>query len=184
MVAGLPLRGTWRVRGTWLGTDRLLVIAGLRYRSVAEGARRVALRFERWFTRVHPRIYFATGGWIGHRLGWYPSLVLETTGRRSGRARNAVLPYIRHAGAYLVVASNFGGDRPPDWLLNLRADPSVRVQIRRNRFDATAEAVFPGDATYEDLWQVVTRDGRRGPYDSYRKLTSRPIPVVRIAPRP
>jgi F420H(2)-dependent quinone reductase len=161
----------------------LEVIGGLRYRSVADDARQMGLRFERWFTRVHPRIYLATRGWIGHRLGWYPSLILETTGRRSGFPRNVVLPYIRQGGAYLVVASNFGGERPPDWLLNLKAHPSVRVQIRRARFDATAEAMFPGDATFEDLWRAVTRDGRRGPYEKYRELTSRPIPVVRIAPR-
>jgi F420H(2)-dependent quinone reductase len=143
-------------------------------------ARKIAQRFEHWFTRVHPRIYLATRGWMGHRLGWYPSLVLETTGRRSGITRSAVLPYLRRGDEYLVVASNFGGDKPPHWLLNLQADPHVVVQIRRKRFVARAEAVFPGDGDYGDLWRIVTKDGRRGPYERYSRQTTRPIPVVRI----
>jgi deazaflavin-dependent oxidoreductase (nitroreductase family) len=143
-----------------------------------------ARRFERWFTRVHPRIYLATRGWIGHRLGWYPSLILVTTGRRSGIARSVVLPYVRDGKEYLVVASNFGGDKPPDWLLNLQAEPKVRVQIRRKRFGAIADAVFPGNARFEDAWRIATRNGRRGPYDRYRTLTARHIPVVRIVSDP
>ncbi len=93
-----------------------------------------------------------------------------------------MLPYLRHDSEYLVVASNFGGDRPPYWLLNLQSEPNVRIQIRRKRFGAKADAVFPGDERYEDIWRVVTRNGRRGPYERYRTLTARPIPVVRIAP--
>ena len=166
----------------WNHTSRsCAVVLGLRYRSMADAARRAALRFERWFTSVHPRIYVATGGWLGHRLGWYPSLVLETTGRRSGLARSVVLPYLPHGDAYLTVASNFGGDRNPDWLLNLKSEPNVRVRLRRKQFTATAEAVFPGDGSYDQLWRIVTKDGRRGPYERYRTLTARPIPVVRIA---
>ncbi len=141
---------------------------------MADGARQIAERFERWFTRVHPRIYLATRGWVGHRLGWYPSLVLETTGRISGIERRAVLPYLRSGAGYLVVASNFGGDRPPHWLLNLQAEPNVRVQIRRKRFAARADAVFPGDEDYEHLWRIVTKGGHRGPYERYRKSTALP----------
>lgn len=94
-----------------------------------------------------------------------------------------MLPYLRHGDDYLVVGSNFGGDHPPHWLLNLEADPKVRVQVRRRVFDATAEAVFPGSETYEGLWRIVTRSGHRGPYERYQKQTSRPIPVVRIFER-
>ncbi len=160
-----------------------VVVVGLRYRPMEDSAWQIPQRFERWFTRIHPRIYVATRGWIGHRLGWYPSLLLETTGRRSGNTRRAVLPYLRRGDEYLVVASNFGGDEPPHWLLNLQADPDVVVRIRRKRFGARAEAVFPGDGDYQRLWRTVTKEGRRGPYDRYSEQTTRPIPVVRISGR-
>jgi deazaflavin-dependent oxidoreductase (nitroreductase family) len=137
-------------------------------------------RFKRWFTRIHPRVYLATGGWLGHRLGWFPTLVLQTKGRRSGLAGNAALPYRRDGDSYLVIASNFGGGHPPAWLLNLQAEPRVRILLRRRWFDARAEAVFPGDPSYEGLWKIASSSQRV--YDRYREGTSRPIPVVRLAP--
>lgn len=137
-------------------------------------------RFNRWFTRIHPRVYLATGGWLGHRMGWYPSLVLETTGRRSGKLRSSALPYRRDGDSYLVIASNFGGKNPPAWLLNLQAEPRVRVLLRRRRFAARAEAVFPGDPSYDRLWAIAT--SRQRVYDRYRDQTPRPIPVVSLVP--
>jgi deazaflavin-dependent oxidoreductase (nitroreductase family) len=137
-------------------------------------------RFTHWFTRIHPRVYMATGGWLGHRMGWFPTLVLETTGRRSGLARNSALPYRRDGDSYLVIASNFGGEYPPAWLLNLQAEPRVRILLRRRRFGARAEAVFPGDPSYERLWKIAS--SRHRVYDRYRQGTSRPIPVVRLVP--
>jgi F420H(2)-dependent quinone reductase len=137
-------------------------------------------RFQRWFTRIHPRVYLATGGWLGHRMGWFPSLVLETKGRRSGLARNSVLPYRRDGISYLVIASNFGGRHPPAWLLNLQAESKVRILLRRRLFEARAEAVFPGDPRYERLWEIASK--RQRVYDRYRKGTTRPIPVVALVP--
>jgi hypothetical protein len=65
-------------------------------------------------------------------------------------------------------------------LLNLQAEPRVRILLRRRRFDARAEAVFPGDPSYERLWKIAS--SRQRVYDRYRKGTSRPIPVVRLVP--
>jgi deazaflavin-dependent oxidoreductase (nitroreductase family) len=135
----------------------------------------------RWFTRIHPRVYLATKGWLGHRMAWFPSLILETTGRRTGITRYAALPYIREGDAYLVVASNFGGDFPPGWLVNLQAEPKVQILLRRRRFSARAEAVFPSDPSYERLWDAATRSQKKT-YDRYRKGTARSIAVVRLIP--
>ena len=136
----------------------------------------------RWVTRIHPRVYLATGGWLGHRMGWYPSLILETTGRLSGLTRYAALPYVREGDAYLVIASNFGGPHPPAWLLNLQAEPQVRILLRRHRFSARAEAVFPAEESYERLWRIAT--SLQKTYDRYQKGTTRPIPVVKLTPQP
>jgi F420H(2)-dependent quinone reductase len=135
----------------------------------------------RWFTRIHPRVYLATKGWLGHRMAWFPSLILETTGRRTGITRYAALPYIRDGDAYLVVASNFGGLHPPAWLVNLQAEPKVQILLRRRHFTARAEAVFPPDASYERLWEKATRSQKKT-YEQYRKGTTRPIAVVRLIP--
>jgi len=131
--------------------------------------------------RVHEQIYKRTDGLIGHRMIGVPTLLLRTTGRRSGQTRTNALVYARDGEAYLVVASNGGADRPPAWLHNLKADPAVEVQIARRRQPASARVIEPSDADYERLWQIVN-ENNHDRYSAYQRMTSRPIPVVALAP--
>jgi len=107
--------------------------------------------FFQWFGKLHRRVY-ALNGAFGRRLAWIPCLVLTTTGRKSGQARDTVLVYADDPDsggpARVVVASNGGEDRPPAWLLNIQADPAVHVQVGDEHDDATARVVMPDDADY------------------------------------
>ncbi len=79
----------------------------------------------------------------------------------------------------MVVASKGGAPTAPAWLLNLRAQPKVEVQIGRMRFPATAAEIGPTDPDYARLWKLVNdKNGNR--YDAYQKKTTRPIPVVAL----
>ncbi len=101
-------------------------------------------------------------------------LVLTTTGRKSGRSRSIPLGYLDHGIGWAVLASNAGSDRPPAWLLNLRANPSAEVLINGVRHPVTArEADAAEDA---ELWDEFAR--RNAGMDEYRHLTERKIPVV------
>jgi deazaflavin-dependent oxidoreductase (nitroreductase family) len=144
--------------------------------------RRAFDAFNRRFARFHTRVYRATGGWLGHRMtGAVTSLLLTTTGRRTGQPRSVALAYSKDGGDLLIVASNFGGERPPAWLANLRADPRASVLVGHRRLAVTAEVVMPGDGDYERLFAIADA-GTRGRYQRYRTLTARPIPVVRLRP--
>jgi len=131
--------------------------------------------------RVHEAIYKATDGRIGHRTIGVPTLLLRTTGRRSGATRTNGLVYARDGDDYLVVASNGGADKAPAWLHNLRANPDVEVQVGRERRKGTAREVGPADADYERLWKIVN-ENNRDRYTAYQKQTERPIPVVAVTP--
>src|SRR5579884_1701794 len=131
--------------------------------------------------RVHQRIYERTGGAIGHRLIGVPSLLLRTTGRKSGLTRTSALVYARDGAGYVVVASNGGADRPPGWLANLRARPDVEIQIGRRSMPATARVVEAGDSDYPRLWELVNDNNHRR-YEGYQRKTTRPIPVVVLSP--
>jgi deazaflavin-dependent oxidoreductase (nitroreductase family) len=131
---------------------------------------------------VHHRIYKGTRGLIGHRLIGVPTLMLRTTGRRSGAERTNSLVYAKDGADWLVVASNGGADKPPAWLHNLRAKPEVEVQVGRSRHAAAAREVAPDDPDYERLWKIVN-DNNRDRYTEYQKQTDRPIPVVVLTPR-
>jgi F420H(2)-dependent quinone reductase len=132
--------------------------------------------------RLHQALYERTDGRVGHRTIGVPTLLLRTTGRRSGATRTNALVYARDGGDYLVVASNGGADRPPAWLHNLRAKPEVEIQVGRGRNGATARIIEPSDAEYERVWQRVNANNHDR-YTEYQTKTSRPIPVIALTPR-
>jgi deazaflavin-dependent oxidoreductase (nitroreductase family) len=136
---------------------------------------------QRAYLRVHAALYVRSGGRIGHRLAGVPSLILWTTGRRTGAARPAVLIYARDGDGYALVASNHGFDRPPAWLLNVEANPEVGVQIGRRRAPAHATVVAADDPAYAHLWALVNGNNHRR-YAGYQAHTARPIPVVVVTP--
>jgi deazaflavin-dependent oxidoreductase (nitroreductase family) len=131
--------------------------------------------------RVHERVYIATDGRIGHRVLGVPTLLLRTTGRRSGATRTNGLVYAEDGEDLVVVASKGGSDQPPAWLLNLEANPEVEIQIGRERQKAASRVVGPSDPDYQRMWKIVNENnGDR--YTAYQDATSRPIPVVVISP--
>jgi deazaflavin-dependent oxidoreductase (nitroreductase family) len=127
--------------------------------------------------RFHEELYKVTDGRIGHRLIGVPTLLLRTTGRRSGATRTNALVYARDGDDYLLVASNGGADRGPAWLHNLRANPNVEIQVGRVRKRGTARAVYPSDPSFDRLWKLVN-ENNRDRYAAYQAMTSRSIPVV------
>lgn len=133
--------------------------------------------------RVHAFVYERTGGLIGHRLLGVPCLMLRTIGRRSGQTRVNSLVYAKDGDRYIVVASKGGDPKAPAWLLNLRANPTVEVQIGRKRLAATAVEMGPSDPDYASLWKLVN-DKNSNRYDGYQKKTTRRIPLVALEPGP
>jgi deazaflavin-dependent oxidoreductase (nitroreductase family) len=130
--------------------------------------------------RVHEAIYKATDGRVGHRMVGVPTLLLRTTGRRSGATRTNGLVYARDGDDYLVVASNGGADRAPGWLHNVRANPDVEVQVGRDRSPGTARVVEPSDPDYDRLWKIVN-ENNQDRYSAYQRKTARPIPVIAVS---
>ncbi len=131
------------------------------------------------FGRLHAWVYRTTGGRIGRRFAWIPCLMLTTTGRRSGAPRLSVLVYADDGPRRVVVASNGGSDHPPGWLFNLRAQPTVEVQVARERYEATARVVEADDPDYARLWKLVNGINADR-YDAYQAKTPRPIPLVAL----
>jgi len=77
----------------------------------------------------------------------------------------------------VVVASNGGQNRPPSWFHNVRANPEIGIQVGRRRTAGRARIVEAGDPDYTRLWRLVNQVNH-GRYDSYQRLTTRPIALV------
>jgi deazaflavin-dependent oxidoreductase (nitroreductase family) len=130
---------------------------------------------------VHQFLYESTDGRIGHRMLGTPTLLLRTTGRRSGARRTNALVYVPDGDDQVVVASKGGDDHAPAWLFNLTAEPNVQMQVGRERRPATARVVNHDDPDFERLWRLVN-DNNSGRYDAYQSKTQRQIPVVVLTP--
>ncbi len=126
------------------------------------------------FGPEHVRRYRETGGEVGHDWQGTSTLLLTTTGRRSGQPRETPLIYGRDGDRFLVVASKGGAPSPPAWYRNLSDDPAVELQVRDERFPARARTATAEER--ERLWPVMTAEWPA--YDEYQTKTEREIPIV------
>ena len=135
---------------------------------------------------LHDKVYKATDGRIGHTIpGGPPNLILRTTGAKTGKQRANTLSYARDGGDYLVVASMGGEPRAPGWYHNLKADPNVEINVGPKRIPVTATPVTHDDPDFPRLWEIVNNmRGNKNRYIGYQKRTTRPIPVIRLTPKP
>lgn len=127
----------------------------------------------------HTRTYLESGGTEGHENNGVYTLVLATTGRRTGEPRRTCLIYGTSGDDLVVVASKGGADEHPAWFTNLQADPSVGVQVGTRRFTARARVASPDERG--PLWTRMA--GIFPLYDEYARTTDRVIPIVLLTPQ-
>ena len=127
-----------------------------------------------WVTE-HMDRYLATDGEDGHlwRDG-IPTLLLTTTGRKSGKVTATPLIYGQDDDNYMVVGSRGGAPSHPQWYLNLSADSGVQVQVKADKFNAQARTATPEEKPR--LWEIMAKI--YPPYDEYQGRTDREIPVI------
>jgi deazaflavin-dependent oxidoreductase (nitroreductase family) len=136
--------------------------------------------------QTHLDRYIATDGaegylWdakLGGGEGMLPTLLLTTTGRKSGKAQTMPLIFGEHGKSHVIVASKGGAPQHPAWYLNLQANPTVQVQIKGRKF--TARARTTTGAERSALWSQMVK--LYGPYELYQTKTDRQIPVVVLDP--
>jgi deazaflavin-dependent oxidoreductase (nitroreductase family) len=126
------------------------------------------------FGQAHVDRYRATDGEEGHDWQGTQTLLLTTTGRKSGEPRTTPLIYAPHGDGYMIVASKGGTDAPPAWYLNLTEDPEVEVQVKGNRFSARARTANADEKP--EMWRTMAAEWPA--YDDYQRSTEREIPVV------
>jgi deazaflavin-dependent oxidoreductase (nitroreductase family) len=106
------------------------------------------------------------------------TLFLTTIGRRSGQPRRNAIYFIEDGSSFVVVASNAGADADPAWWRNLQATPEATVELGRQVIRVRARVAT--EAERERLWPELVR--RHATFADYVRATSRPIPVVILAP--
>jgi F420H(2)-dependent quinone reductase len=137
-------------------------------------------------SRVQAWAYRRTGGRVGAkwRVGAgfrkpVPTLLLEHTGRRSGRTFTTPLLYLERGADVVVVASQGGLKDHPQWFHNLCATPEATLQIGRERRPVRARTADPAERA--ELWPALV--DLYADFDNYQSWTEREIPVVVLSPR-
>ena len=102
----------------------------------------------------------------------FPILLLTTTGARTGRSATVPVGFaVDDSGRVFVVASKAGAPRHPAWFHNLRANPSVTVELGDRSFQARA-VVTEGEER-DRLYGMVSAAA-----SEYEKNTDRVFPVI------
>ncbi|MGW3889468.1 nitroreductase/quinone reductase family protein [Micromonospora chokoriensis] len=119
-----------------------------------------------------------TRGWVV-ALGLMPSLVITTTGRRSGKPRSNPLLYVRDDDAYVVIGSNWGQTHHPGWAMNVLADPAATVDVKGRRIPVRADRA--SGAERDRLWQLLVTEWPA--YHTYvQRAGGREIHIFRLVP--
>jgi deazaflavin-dependent oxidoreductase (nitroreductase family) len=128
--------------------------------------------------RLHARLYRRLQGrFVGRWFGG-PVMVIDATGRRSGKPRATPAIYAWDGDDLIVVAANAGNDRIPGWCLNLRANPRAHVVIGGER-----RAVRAREATGEERERRLRVYERVYPkVGDYGRFTGREFPVIVLEP--
>jgi len=126
----------------------------------------------------HIRAYRDTGGEVGYIWNGVPTLLLTSTGRRTGQKRTSALIFARDGDDYLIVASLAGAPKHPQWYLNLQANPDAEIQVKDETLAVVARTASAAEKPR--LWKIVTDVWPN--YDVYQTRTDREIPVVILTP--
>jgi F420H(2)-dependent quinone reductase len=129
----------------------------------------------KWMSRINTAAYKVSGGRVGGTfLQGAPVALLTTIGRKTGQPRVSPLLYLRDGDRVVLVASQGGRANNPMWYLNLKANPKVSVQIKKEVLPLIARDATEAERT--QYWPQLV--AMYSSFDDYQSWTDRVIPVV------
>ncbi|HEU0168558.1 MAG TPA: nitroreductase/quinone reductase family protein [Chloroflexota bacterium] len=104
------------------------------------------------------------------------TLLLTTTGAKSGQQRTVPVAFLRDGSRLLIFGSRAGSDKHPDWFHNLRKQPVVTVEVGTEKYQAKATPLAgeERDRLYAKQCEVMPV------FADYQSRTKRVIPVVAL----
>lgn len=132
---------------------------------------------ENWNSKIIDE-FRANGGKVGGPFEGAPLLLLHTMGARSGQERVNPMMYRTDGDRLVVFASKAGAHTNPDWFHNLRANPSVRVEVGTETRNMVARVADADERVR--FWEAQKRDWPG--FADYETKTERQIPVVVLEP--
>ena len=108
-----------------------------------------------------------------------PSLVLHTTGAKSGEARDTYLMYTPDgSGRAIVAGTTFAQERHPGWTYNLMAHPDAAITVRGRRMPVRASRI--ADDELDAAWARI--EAQWPGYRGYERDSGRVVRLFRLQP--
>jgi len=112
----------------------------------------------------------------GGRVGSGSTLLLTTTGAKTGQQRTVPVAYLPDGPRLLIFGSRAGSDKHPDWFHNLRKQPIVTVEVGTEKYQARATPLAG-----EERDRYYARQCEAMPvFAEYQSRTKRIIPVIAL----
>lgn len=129
----------------------------------------------KWMSKANTWLFKKSGGRLGNKfLRGAEVGILTTIGRKSGEARDSPLLFLQEGRRIVLVASQGGRATNPMWYLNLRANPEITFQTKKETLELVARDAT--DAERDDYWPKL--DAMYPDFQNYRSYTDRKIPIV------
>jgi deazaflavin-dependent oxidoreductase (nitroreductase family) len=119
---------------------------------------------------------FRSGGELPQGMHRERLVLLTTSGARTGREHTTPMMFHPDGDRLLVIASNMGAARHPDWYRNLAANPHVTVEVGDERYDAVATELAGEER--ERVWTMLKEAYPF--FADHEAGTERQIPVVAL----
>ena len=108
-----------------------------------------------------------------------PSLVLHTTGAKSGEPRDTYLMYTADGrGRAIVAGTTFAQERHPGWTYNLLAHPDASITVRGRSMPVRASLI--GDDERDEAWRRI--EAQWPGYRGYERDSGRVVRLFRLQP--
>jgi deazaflavin-dependent oxidoreductase (nitroreductase family) len=131
--------------------------------------------------REQVELYESSGGTQGTTLRdtGLPVVIVTHTGNKTGAVRKTPLMRVKDGANYVLVGSQGGAPKNPEWVSNLRANPKVELRDKTEVFPMrTREVADPAERARLSKLAVQAYP----PYDDYQAKTTRKIPVFVAEP--
>jgi len=126
-------------------------------------------------------LYEGSGGTAGLTLRdtGLPVIIVTNRGRNTGAIRKTPLMRVADGENYILVASQGGAPKHPQWYHNLKADPNVEIRDKTSvRAMRVREVVDPTERAR--LWDIAVKTFPA--YQEYQDKTKRIIPIFLAEP--
>ena len=131
------------------------------------------------WVRDQVELYEKSNGTEGNTVSDFPVMIVTNLGRKSGAIRKTPLITVKDGDRYVLIASQGGSPKHPNWYYNLLANPTVKIQDGSTTYDMKViEIIDPKER--KRLWNIAVKTYPH--YQDYQNRTKRMIPIFLAVP--